>query len=96
MYVIDENKQKITISNVNLKENYDDSVVIAGRMIKKNHLIIAGVIVGLGVVLLGYFAYKYQQESSGESSGEPEGFGSMGMSEASPVVMGRKRRAKSL
>jgi hypothetical protein len=84
MYVIDENKQKITINNVNLKENYDDSVVIAGRMIKKNHLIIGGIIVGLGVVLLGYFAYKYQQESEGYEAPE--------MSEV-PVPMGKKRRS---
>lgn len=64
MYVIDENKQKITISDISLKENYDDSVVIGGRSIKKDHLYIAGAIVGLGVVLLAYFIYKYQQEPS--------------------------------
>jgi hypothetical protein len=63
MYIVDENRQKITINKLDSKENYDDSVVIAGRMIKKNHLIIAGIIVAIGVVMLGYFIYKYYQSS---------------------------------
>jgi hypothetical protein len=70
MYIIDENRQKITLKSLDSKENYDDSVVIMGRMIKKNHLILGGVIVSVGIVLLGYFVYKYQQSKESESDME--------------------------
>lgn len=70
MYIIDENRQKITLKSLDSKENYDDSVVIMGRMIKKNHLILGGVIVSVGIVLLGYFVYKYQQSKESESNME--------------------------
>lgn len=66
MYIVDENKQKITINNIKVKENYDDSVVIGNRMIKKTNLIIAGIIVAVGITMLGYFVYKYQQEKSSQ------------------------------